>query len=119
MNPIEMFRQISLFVLLTLAIGAVPLVGAAVYAARPSEARLALMRPFSLAALFSSVAGTISGLVNELQGLAASSELTPASWSRVSGGVSEALVPVVFGLTCLTVAWLLVAAGMWRGVREA
>jgi hypothetical protein len=119
MNPIEMFRQISLFVLLTFAIGAVPLVAAAVYAARPSEARLALMRPFSLAALFSSVAGTISGLVNVLQGLAASSDLTPASWSRVSGGVSEALVPVVFGLTCLTVAWLLVAAGMWRGVREA
>jgi uncharacterized membrane protein len=38
---------------------------------------------------------------------------------RVYAGVSEALIPVIFGLTCLMVAWLLVAVGMWRGVRDA
>ena len=118
MDPIELLRQVSLFGLMTLVIGAVPLIAAAVYAMRPSEARLALMRPFSLAALFSSLAGTINGLGYVLHGIAASGNLTAASWSRVSAGLSEALVPVVFGLTCLTVAWLLVAAGMWRGIRD-
>ncbi len=117
MNPMELFRQINMFALLTLIIDAVPLVAAAVYAARPSESRLALMRPFSLAALFAGTAGTLSGLVNILQGMAATPDMT-GRWSRVYGGVSEALVPAVFGLTCLTVAWLLVAVGMWRGVRE-
>jgi hypothetical protein len=118
MDPMELFRQIGLFALLTLVIGAAPLVAGAVYAARPNEARLAVMRPLSLAALFSSVAGTTSGVVHVLQGVAASGTMTAEGWSRASAGMSEALVPVVFGLTCLTVAWLLVAAGMWRGVRE-
>jgi hypothetical protein len=57
-------------------------------------------------------------LTNVFRNLAASADMTAAGWSRVYGGVSEALVLAVFGLTCLTVAWLLVAAGMWRGVRE-
>jgi hypothetical protein len=117
MDPVELLRQIGVFALLTLVIGAIPLVAAAAYLVRPNEARLALMRPFSLASLFASTAGTLNGLVHVLQGVAATSDMT-GRWSRVAGGVSEALVPAVFGLTCLTVAWLLVAAGLWRGVRE-
>jgi biopolymer transport protein ExbB/TolQ len=116
MNPQELFRQISVFGLLTLLVAAIPLVVAALYAARPSESRLALMRPFSLSALFAGLAGTLVGVVNVLMGAAATSE--GARWGRVAAGVSEALVPAVFGLTCLTMAWLLVAFGMWRGVRE-
>lgn len=117
MDPVELFRQISWFALLTLMVNAIPLVAAAAYAARPSEGRLALMRPFSLAALFSGIAGTLSGLVNVFSGMAATSDMA-GSWSRVYGGVSEALVQATFGLTCLTLAWLLVAVGMWRGMRE-
>jgi hypothetical protein len=118
MDPVELLRQINIFGLLSLVIGAVPLVVGAAYAVRPREARLALMRPFSLAALFAAAAGTFNGVTNLFRDLAASAEMTAASWARVYAGVSEALVPAVFGLTCLTVAWLLVAAGMWRGVRE-
>jgi hypothetical protein len=117
MDPVELLRQANLFALLTLTIDAVPLVAAALYAARPSEARLALMRPLSLAGLFSAAAGTFSGLLHVFRDLASAAD-TPGLWTRAYGGVSEALVPMVFGLTCLTVAWLLVAAGMWRGVRE-
>ena len=36
------------------------------YALRPSEARLALMRPLSLASLFAALAGFASGLINGL-----------------------------------------------------
>lgn len=117
MDPVQLFREVSVFALLTLLIAAVPLVAAAIYAARPSEGRLALMRPFSLAGIFAALAGTLSGFVNILQGLAAS-EWPIRQWDRVAAGASESLVPLVFGLTCLTVAWLLVAVGMWRGVRE-
>jgi hypothetical protein len=114
---IELFRQINLFALLTLLISAIPLVAAAVYAAWPTEGRLAMMRPFSLAALFSTAAGTLNGVVHVLQGIAATEDMT-GRWSRVAAGGSESLVPAIFGLTCLTVAWLLVAVGMWRGTRE-
>jgi hypothetical protein len=116
MDPVQLFREVSVFALLTLLIAAVPLVAAAVYAARPSEGRLALMRPFSLAGIFAALAGTLSGIVNILQGMAMQWPI--GQWDRVSAGASEAMVPLVFGLTCLTVAWLLVAVGMWRGVRE-
>lgn len=118
MDPIELLRQVNVFALLSLVIGAIPLVVGAAYAVRPGEAKLALMRPFSLAALFAAAAGTISGLTNAFRVLAASADLAEAGWPRVYGGLSEALVPAVFGLTCLSVAWLLVAAGMWRGGRE-
>jgi hypothetical protein len=117
MDLMEMFRQVSMFALLTLMIDTAPLIAAAVYAVWPSEVRLALMRPFSLAGLFAAAAGTLSGFVSILQGMAATADLT-GRWSRVFAGASEALVSAVFGLTCLTVAWLLVAVGMWRSVRE-
>jgi hypothetical protein len=116
MDPSQLLGQTSVFTKLTLLVAAVPLVAAAVYAVRPSEARLALMRPFSLAALFAGVAGTLSGFVYVFAGLAASGPQT--RWSAVYAGISEAIVPSIFGFTCLTLAWLLVAVGMWRGVRE-
>jgi hypothetical protein len=113
----ELLHQIGLFALLTLFIDAVPLVAAGFYVTRPTEGRLALMRPFSLAGLFAGIAGSLNGLLNILEGLARTPDMT-GRWGAVYGGASEALVPAVFGLTCLTVAWLLVAVGMWRGVRE-
>jgi hypothetical protein len=75
------------------------------------------MRPFSLAGLFAGTAGTLSGCLNMLEGLARTPDMT-GRWGPVYGGASEAMVPTVFGLACLTVAWLLVAVGMWRGMRE-
>jgi hypothetical protein len=117
MNPMELLHQIGPFALLTLFIDAVPLIAAAIYVTRPSEGRLALMRPFSLAGLFAGGAGSLNGFLNVLEGLARTPDMT-GRWGHVYGGASEALVPAVFGLTCLTVAWLLVAVGMWRGVRE-
>jgi hypothetical protein len=117
MNPFELLAELSWFLKLTLIVDAVPLVAGAVYAARPTEGRLALMRPLSLAALFAGPAGTLSGAIDILGGIAASGP--EMQIGRVYAGVSEALIPVIFGLTCLMVAWLLVAVGMWRGVRDA
>lgn len=61
-------------------------------------------------------AGTVSGFITGLAANARESEFTPALLPRFAAGASEALVAVFFGLACLTVAWLLVAVGMQRGV---
>ncbi len=117
MDPAQMFREIGFLALLSLVVAAVPLVAAAIYAARPSESKLSLMRPLSLASLFAGLLGIFTGFVNILQGIAATDDMT-GRWSRVAAGASEALVPVVFTFACLTLAWLLIAIGMWRGSRE-
>jgi len=109
----NVIRNASLFGLLTLALAFVPLVMAVVYAWRPTERHLALMRPLSLAGLFAAAAGTVLGLINALvpfwrQGF------TTAAYTIVAVGAAESLVHLFVGFAALTAAWLLVALGMSR-----
>ena len=98
--------KISMFV------GIVPLAMAVIYAIWPTEQRLAVMRPLSLATIFAAVSGTFLGLINVFLFMSRSD---PPTFSRIAAiGLSEALVPVFFGFGCLTVAWLCVALGLWR-----
>ena len=111
---INMLRQASLFALLTLAIDFVPLVMAVVYLARPTERNLALMRPLSLAGLFAAIAGGVLGFINVLF-YVSRHDMTTDTYRVATVGASESLVNVFVGFACLTVAWLLVAAGMgWQ-----
>jgi hypothetical protein len=114
----EILRQASIVALLSLAIDFVPLIMAVAYVLRPTERRLALMRPLSLAGLFSALSGTTVGFVNVVRGIAISSEPFEAIYRRIAAGASEALVTTFVGFACLTVAWLLVAAGMSRSRSE-
>ena len=107
-------KQISPFALLTVIIGFVPLVMAIVYAIRPTERRLALMRPLSLAGIFAALSGVVAGVVNILQGISATSQFTTSSFRMIALGFSEALIPIFVGFGCLAAAWLLVALGMRR-----
>ena len=109
----SMLRNASLFALLTLILGVVPLAMAIVYASRPTERNLALMRPLSLAGLFAAIAGTLSGFINVLR-LFWSREPTAETYRVMAVGAAESLVPVLVGFACLTVAWLVVAIGMGR-----
>ena len=108
-----MLRQASLFALLTLILGFVPLVMAAVYVVRPTERHLALMRPLSLAGLFGAIAGGVLGFINVLR-LVWTRELTAETYRLIAIGAAESLVPTFVGFASLTVAWLLVAVGMGR-----
>jgi hypothetical protein len=110
----EILRQAGLFAILTLLIDFVPLVMAVAYVIRPTEGRLALMRPLSLAGLFAALTGGVLGLLNALRGFGMSAELTPDAYRRMAIGTSESLVSMFVGFGCLTAAWLLVAAGMRR-----
>lgn len=109
----NMLSQMGILAKLTIMIGFVPLVMAIVYVIRPTEHHLALMRPLSLAGLFSAIAGTMMGFINVLR-FVWTRDLTVDTYKVMAVGAAESLVPVFFGLGCLTVAWLLIAVGMAR-----
>jgi len=111
---LDAIPQMGVFAVLTMIIGLVPLAMALAYVANPSERRLALMRPLSLAGIFGALTGVFCGFIAVLRGIGATSTLTSDSWRRIAIGAGEALVPVFFGFACLTVAWILVALGMRR-----
>lgn len=104
--------QASLFALISVFMGILPLGMGVAYAVWPSEQRLNLMRPLSLATIFAAVSGTFLGILNVLRyiGMTEQPQLV-----RVGAiGLSEALVPTFVGFACLTLAWLCVAVGLWR-----
>ncbi len=109
----QILRSASLFALLSLAVGFVPLVMALVYVIRPTERHLALMRPLSLSGMFAGISGGVLGFINVLR-FVWTRELTAQTYKVMAVGAAESLVPVFVGFACLTVAWLLVAVGMGR-----
>jgi hypothetical protein len=107
----DMLRHAGLFALLTLIVGCVPLVMAAVYVIRPTERHLALMRPLSLAGLFAALTGAALGFINVLRYIGIKREIT-IEFAAI--GAAESMVALFVGFASLTAAWLLVAAGMGR-----
>ena len=108
---VEGFNQAGILAKLLMLVPIVPLVLALAYAIRPSERRLALMRPLSLATIFAALAAFAIGNALVLQGLGVTG--TP-NWNNVALGASESFVPVFSSFICLMIAWFLVAVGMWR-----
>lgn len=108
---IEAFNQSGVFAKLSLLVGFAPLGVAVLYAVRPLERSLALMRPVSLAAIFAGVCGVVTGFIAIFQGLSASGN---PYWPNVYMGISEALLPAFLNFGLLSASWLLVAVGMWR-----
>ena len=114
MNMFEMLRHAGIVSLMSMAIGVAPLAMAAAYFLRPTERRLALMRPLTLAGLFAALTGGATGYLHVLRHYGIATEFSHEFHRRMATGAAESLVPVVVGFTSLTVAWLLVAAGMSR-----
>ena len=109
----DMLRNMGLVAIFSLLLTFTPLVMAVAYVIRPSERRLALMRPLSLAGLFAALTGTAVGLINSLVSLIRQ-DFKPESYNLMTIGIAESLVMLAVGFGCLTAAWLLVAAGMGR-----
>lgn len=109
----EALMHAGILALILMFMGLVPLGMGIAYAVSPTEQRLALMRPLSLAAIFAAVSGTSVGLLHVFRAIGMSE--SPPTLSRVAAiGIAESLVPLFFGFGCLTVAWLCVALGLWR-----
>jgi hypothetical protein len=109
----ETLRNVSLFGLLTIVLTFIPLAMAIAYVVRPSERRLALMRPLSLAGLFAGLTGGTLGFINTFMYLA-KREFNVENYAITAVGAAESLVTLLLCFANLTVAWLLVAAGMGR-----
>ncbi len=112
-NLVDLLGEVSLFAKLTMAVAIVAFGLAVAYVFRPTEQKLVLMRPLSLAVIFATVSGVLGGWMAVLGGVAASPDghLPTASVYR---GIAETLTVgfVSFGL--LAAAWVLVAAGVLR-----
>jgi hypothetical protein len=109
---ITVLGQASIFALVSMFMGVLPLGMGVVYAIWPSEQRLGLMRPLSLATIFAAVSGTSLGVLNVLRYIGVTDQ---PQFTRVGAiGLAEAMVPVFVGFGCLTAAWLCVAVGLWR-----
>lgn len=100
------------FVILVSGVGALGM--AIAYAIRPTERRLALMRPLSLASIFAAICSFSQGMAQVLQGVGASAPFDAMDVGRVFMGLAETFVPLFVAFAFLAVAWLLVAVGLRR-----
>lgn len=99
------------FVILVSGVGAL---GTAItYAARPTERKLVLLRPLSLASIFAAVCSFTVGVATALKH-AADGRVTPESLTGMVAGLAEAFIPLFVAFAFLAVAWLLVAWGLRR-----
>lgn len=112
MELFGMLGEASIMALLSLLVTLFPLVAGAAYMLKPTEQRLALVRPVSLAGLFSGLAGTTLGLINVLK--MHWDMKPPPPFEVTSVGLAESLVTLFVAFGCLTVTWLCVAIGMRR-----
>jgi hypothetical protein len=112
MDLFEMLGQASIIARLSLVITLFPLAAGVAYLVRPTEHRLALMRPMSLAGIFSGLTGTMLGFMNVLRWYAM--DEPPPEARMMAIGAAEALVTLFVAFGCLTVAWLCIALGMRR-----
>jgi hypothetical protein len=103
----------GIMALLSMFVSLAPMIMGISYAIWPSESRLALMRPLSLAGIFSALTGFALGLINSLVHLG--NHPAPLAGDRVwMFGLAESIVTLAVGFGCLTVGWLCVALGMRR-----
>jgi hypothetical protein len=112
MQFFEMLRQAGVLALLSLIIAILPLAAGVAYAVRPTEARLALLRPISLAGMFAGLAGFLAGVMSTLRGVWTAE--TPVPFRLIAVGLGESIVPLFVAFGCLTVAWLCAALGLRR-----
>jgi type IV secretory pathway protease TraF len=112
-NVVHSLGQLSGFASLTMAVAIVAFGLAVTYVFKPTEQKLVLMRPVSLAAIFATVSGLLGGWIALLSSLPATPDghLPVADLYR---GIAESLIVgfVSFGL--LAAAWMLVAVGGLR-----
>ena len=117
----DFFVNASIVGKLGILVAFLPVVAATIYAVKPSERVLALIRPLSLAAIFGGLTTLTSGLGNVLIGIAATG--SPAdkatgfglvTWQAIAAGTAESIFAFFAACGCQTITWLLVALGLRR-----
>lgn len=114
LSVVEMVKNSSALALLGLVVSLAAVGAALAYAIKPSEQRLAVMRPLSLAAIFGGLSSLAVGISTVLRGIAATGTFTPHALGAIAGGFADAVMGLFVAFSCLTIAWLLVALGLRR-----
>jgi hypothetical protein len=109
---LSVFRESSIAGLFGMLVALFPAAAGVSYLLSPSERRLALMRPISLAGLFAGLGGLLLGFINVLRGIWMTEGAV--EWKVVAVGSAEAMVPLTLAFGALTFAWLCVTIGMRR-----
>lgn len=112
-NVVELIAGISVVAKLTIAVAVAAFGLAAAYVYQPTESKLALLRPVSLAVIFATVSGLLGGWIMVLTGVAA----TPAGHLPTPAlyrGIAETLTVGFASFGLLAAAWMLVAVGSLR-----
>lgn len=117
MMILDSLRAFSVLGLLGLVVSVGTVNLALVYAIKPKESVLVLMRPVSLAAIFGGLTSFTVGITTVLIGIS-NSGFTEKMWRGAAAGAAESLVALLVAFGCLTMAWLLVALGIRRGDRR-
>jgi len=107
-----MLREASIAALGAIVVTILPVGAGFAYVLKPSEQRLAMMRPLSLASLFAGLSGLLLGFMNLLRYHWMNE--TPLNTRIFAIGVAESLVPLLLSFASLTFAWLCVAFAMRR-----
>jgi hypothetical protein len=96
-------------------VGGVGVLGMAIaYAVRPTEHKLMLMRPLSMAAIFAAICSSSFGFATVLAGAGDTPEWNVLSVGLAFRGLSECFIAPATAFAFLAVAWLVVALGMRR-----
>jgi hypothetical protein len=111
MEIVTIFSNMGIAALVSILVSTLPMLAGAAYLFRPSEQRLAMMRPLSLAGIFAGLNGTSLGAINTLRMFWMD---RPWDWQRVAVASAESIVPLYVAFSCLMIAWLCVAMGMRR-----
>jgi hypothetical protein len=105
--------NLGIAAILGIIVTALPLFAAVLFAARPTAARLELLRPLSLAAIFTAIAGLFLSIANSMLGItrhAADANLT----EYAAQVFAETTIPSFVSFSLLGAAWLVVAIGIRR-----
>ena len=91
-----------------------PLGVAAAYLLRPTERKLGLMRPLSLATIFAALNTFVAGLAAVLRNIPKTQTASGYDIAWITHGLTESMTPMFVAFGFLAAAWLCVAAGMRR-----
>ena len=108
----EVLTNLGLAARLGLLISAAPLAMGLAFALWPSERKLALMRPLSMAGTFAAIGTFLLNLANALIGLSRAATVDVSFFQRAAVGLAESTVAAFLAFACLAAGWLFVAFGM-------
>ena len=98
-----------------LIFGGVTLASAILFARRPHEARMGMLRALTVTTVLSAFTAFIAGVAKSLGALGrVPPELHDRVWILAAKGFSEAAANLILGSVLLTWAWLIIAIGQRR-----